>query len=114
MADDDVTRRTRLANERTYLAWLRTGLTAFAVSLGAGEIVPAVTGGTKWPYTLIGAAFAVLGVGITGLAYVRERQVERALDEGGYAPLDQRIISALAAFGIVLGVGVLVITVAVN
>jgi hypothetical protein len=48
------------------------------------------------------------------LAYVRERQVERALDEGGYAPLDQRIISALAAFGIVLGVGVLVITVAVN
>ncbi|MET0972771.1 MAG: DUF202 domain-containing protein, partial [Thermoleophilaceae bacterium] len=33
MVDDDVTRRTRLANERTYLAWLRTGLTAFAVSL---------------------------------------------------------------------------------
>jgi putative membrane protein len=114
MVDDDVTRRTRLANERTYLAWLRTGLTAFAVSLGAGQIVPAVTGGTAWPYTLIGAAFAVLGVALTGLAYVRERQVERALDEGGYAPLDQRIISALAAFAIVLGVGVLVITVAVD
>lgn len=114
MVDDDVTRRTRLANERTYLAWLRTGLTAFAVSLGAGQIVPAVTGGTAWPYTLMGAAFAVLGVAFTGLAYVRERQVERALDEGGYAPLDQRIISALAAFGIVLGVGVLVITVAMD
>ena len=34
----DATRRTRLANERTYLAWWRTGLTAFAVSFGAGRI----------------------------------------------------------------------------
>jgi putative membrane protein len=39
----DATRRTRLANERTYLAWWRTGLTAFAVSLGAGKLVPALT-----------------------------------------------------------------------
>jgi putative membrane protein len=114
MADDDVTRRTRLANERTYLAWLRTGLTAFAVSLGAGEIVPAVAGGTTWPYTIIGGAFALLGVGFTGFAFVRERQVERALDEGGYAPLDERIISGLAAMGIVLGLALLVITVAVD
>jgi uncharacterized membrane protein YidH (DUF202 family) len=27
---EDATRRTRLANERTYLAWWRTGLTALA------------------------------------------------------------------------------------
>jgi putative membrane protein len=40
---EDATRRTRLANERTYLAWWRTGLTAFAVSLGAGKLVPALT-----------------------------------------------------------------------
>jgi putative membrane protein len=39
----DATRRTRLANERTYLAWWRTGLTAFAVSLGTGKLVPALT-----------------------------------------------------------------------
>jgi uncharacterized membrane protein YidH (DUF202 family) len=29
----DAVRRTRLANERTYLAWWRTALTAFAVSI---------------------------------------------------------------------------------
>jgi uncharacterized membrane protein YidH (DUF202 family) len=33
----DATRRTRLANERTYLAWLRSGLTALAASFGAGR-----------------------------------------------------------------------------
>jgi putative membrane protein len=114
MGDDDVTRRTRLANERTYLAWLRTGLTSFAVSLGAGEIVPAVTGAPTWPYTLVGAAFALLGVGFTGFAFIRERQVERALDAGGYAALDERVVSALAAAGVVLGVALIVITVAVD
>jgi putative membrane protein len=114
MVDDDVTRRTRLANERTYLAWLRTGLTSFAVSLGVGEIVPAFSGGPTWPYTLIGAAFALLGVGFTGFAFVRERQVTRALDEGGYAPLDERVLSGLAAAGVVLGMALLLITVAVD
>ena len=46
-------RRTRLAGERTYLAWWRTGLTAFAVSLGAGRLVPAVAGGPQALYSLV-------------------------------------------------------------
>ena len=32
---DDYTHRTLLANERTYLAWWRTGLTALTVALAA-------------------------------------------------------------------------------
>ncbi len=40
MALEDATRRTRLANERTYLAWWRSGLTALAVGLAAGKLVP--------------------------------------------------------------------------
>ena len=39
----DAARRTRLANERTYLAWWRTGLAAFAVCIGIGRIVPGVS-----------------------------------------------------------------------
>ena len=38
----DASRRTLLAVERTYLAWWRTGLTSFAVGLGAGKVVPAL------------------------------------------------------------------------
>jgi len=34
---------------------------------------------------------------------VRQRAVDRALEEGGYAPLDPRAALALAAFGIALG-----------
>jgi putative membrane protein len=42
----DATRRTRLASERTYLAWWRTGLTTLAVSVGTGKIVPELSGET--------------------------------------------------------------------
>ena len=38
--DVDATRRTYLASERTELAWWRTGLTALAVALGVGRVVP--------------------------------------------------------------------------
>jgi uncharacterized membrane protein YidH (DUF202 family) len=36
----DATRRTRLADERTELAWWRTGLTALAVALAVGRVIP--------------------------------------------------------------------------
>src|SRR5436309_13500229 len=86
----DATRRTRLANERTYLAWWRTGLTALAVSLAAGRVVPTLSHGTAWPYEVAGAGFAVLGVLCIGNAYQREREIDRALEEGRFARLDPR------------------------
>jgi putative membrane protein len=112
MPEDDVTRRTLLASERTYLAWWRTGLTAFAVSLAAGQIVPALTDDPRWPYTLIGAAFALLGIGFTYVAYAREREVGRALREGGYAPPSDRLLSGLTVVGVVLGIALLLVILA--
>ena len=55
-------RRTRLTNEGTYLAWWRSGLSAFGVALGAGGVVPALTKGNRWPYVVVGVGFALLGV----------------------------------------------------
>jgi putative membrane protein len=55
-------RRTSLAVERTYLAWWRTGLTAFAVALATARIVPELSkAGTQWPYTLLGIGFGLFG-----------------------------------------------------
>ena len=67
----DATRRTRLANERTYLAWWRTGLTAFAVGLGSGKLIPALSSGSTWPYTAIGLGFAAIGVACSLYAFKR-------------------------------------------
>jgi putative membrane protein len=105
----DATRRTRLANERTYLAWWRTGLTSFAVSLGAGKLVPALTDETRWPYVVVGIGFALLGVAFVAYGFMRQRHVERAVARGEYARPDERWLAALTVAGVLLGLVLLVI-----
>jgi putative membrane protein len=105
----DATRRTRLANERTYLAWWRTGLTAFAVSLGAGKLVPALTDESRWPYVAVGIGFAVLGLIFVGYGFRRMREVDAAIARGEYARPDDRLMGVLAGGGVVLGLALLVI-----
>jgi putative membrane protein len=105
----DASRRTRLANERTYLAWWRTGLTSIAVCIGLGRIVPGVANVTKWPYELVGAGYGVLGVGFMVLAHLRVRAVEAAVDRGEFARMDARWTSVLLAAGTLLGVGAIVL-----
>lgn len=107
----DATRRTRLANERTYLAWWRTGLTAFAVSLGAGKLVPALTDETRWPYVVVGVGFALLGVAFVAYGFVRQRLVERAVARGEYVRPEERLLAGLTAIGILLGLVLLVLVV---
>jgi putative membrane protein len=107
----DAARRTRLANERTYLAWWRTGLTALAVCVGLGRIVPSVTGVTKWPYELVGAGYGVVGVAFMVIAHWRVRTVERAVEAGGFAPLDLRLGRAMLAVGVVLGIATVALVV---
>jgi putative membrane protein len=109
----DATRRTRLANERTYLAWWRSGMAAFAVALGAGKIVPAVGSGEhEWAYQLLGAAFALLGCAFVAYAYVRQRRVEEALDRGLYSPLDDRVALGLTIATVALGLAMVVLVLA--
>ena len=103
---EDATRRTRLANERTYLAWWRTGLTSFAVAVGVGRLVPAHTSATRWPFEAVGAAFGVVGIGFVWAGYTRARAVERALDEGTFANFGAKPALLLLGAGVVLGAAV--------
>ena len=105
----DATRRTRLANERTYLAWWRTGLTAFAVSLASGKLVPALTEESRWPYVAVGIGFALLGLAFVGYGFRRMREVDAAIARGEYERPDERFMGILAATGVVLGCALLVI-----
>jgi uncharacterized membrane protein YidH (DUF202 family) len=101
----DATRRTRLAAERTYLAWWRSALAAFAVSVGVGKVVPELTSGESIGYEVLGAGYALLGVAFIGYGYWRQRVMERALGEGRFVPFDSRAALAFAVAGIVLGIG---------
>jgi putative membrane protein len=107
----DATRRTQLANERTYLAWWRTGLTSLAVSFGAGRLVPELAGGPSWPFEVIGVAFAVVGITFMIYGYVRHRNVDAALSRGDYTSLPSRAAVAFAGLGGLLGLATILLVV---
>jgi putative membrane protein len=105
------TRRTQLANERTYLAWWRTGLTSLAVSFGAGRLVPELAGGPSWPFEVIGVAFAVVGITFMTYGYVRHRNVDAALSRGDYTSLPSRTAVVFAGLGGLLGLATILLVV---
>jgi putative membrane protein len=109
MGVEDATRRTRLATERTYLAWWRSGLTALAVGLAAGKLVPELSSGAAWPYELLGVGYALLGLAFIGYGYRRQQAVEAALRRGEWAPFDPRVAATLTGAGILLGAATIVV-----
>jgi putative membrane protein len=79
----DAIRRTRLAAERTELAWWRTALTSIAVAVGVGRVVPELSGtSTEWPYVVVGSGWALYSVALFSFGSIRSRRVERAVDRG--------------------------------
>lgn len=111
--DGDASRRTWLAAERTVLAWLRTGLTATAVALGVGKVVPDLrSGGASWPFVALGVGYALLGVLIVAYGLWRGREVDRAIHEGRWVTLDDRAMRSVAVVSIVLGLMTAIVIVA--
>jgi putative membrane protein len=107
----DVTRRTRLAAERTWLAWWRSAIAATAASIAVGAFIPELIDGSSWPYMLLGVGYALLAVSMFVLGELRKRAVDRALDEGGYAALPGAWTIALSGAGGVLALATLLIVV---
>ena len=104
----DATRRTFLAEERTYLAWLRSGLGAIAVSLAVGRLLPELLDDDQTVYRRLGVGYGLLGVFLIGYGAVRQRTVERHLLAGGFAPLPLWVLVSLGTSGLVLSVGTVV------
>jgi putative membrane protein len=100
--DEDAIRRTRLANERTYLAWWRGGLTGIAVSLAVGALLPELADSRRWPFMVLGIGFGILAALFIGYGVHRFREVERALEQGRFAPLDTRVAALFGVLGVVL------------
>jgi len=85
--------RDHLANERTYLAWLRTGISVAALGVAVAKFAP-----HRGAHAVL-AGLILLGAGLLVSAYgtFRYRAVGRQLDAGVFAP---------AAFGAITAAGV--------
>jgi putative membrane protein len=103
MAPSGDLERTRLANERTYLAWWRTGIAALAAGFAIGRIVPEVVDGSSWPYVVVGTALAAAGVLAIGYGLVRYRELDAALREERAPRVSDTALLLLAVIGVAAG-----------
>jgi putative membrane protein len=105
----DASRRTWLAAERTWLAWWRTGLAAAAVAIAVGRLVPVVTHGSRWPFSVIGIGYGVLAIAALIAGALRQRRTADALRRGSYEELSSLLVVWLTAGAVLLAIGTIVL-----
>lgn len=96
--------RDHMANERTYLAWLRTGANVMIVGLAVAKF--AAGGNTSLLSLLAGALLIAVGAGGLGYGAMRYRAINRELENGRFS-VGSRGGGPVAA-GVVLVVAMLV------
>jgi putative membrane protein len=109
-------RRVHMANERTFLAWIRTsiGIMAFGfvvekfslfvrqVSYFLGKEITPPPGGYS---SFFGISLVALGAFMGALAFIRYKKVEKQIDDDTYQPskiLDVMLAISVLAIGIFL------------
>lgn len=110
---DGADRRTSLAGERTLLAWWRTGLTAIAVALGVGRLLPELAPhATRWPYAVLGVGFALYGIAMFLLGTRRMGAFDGTAGSTSGRSAENRTLLAFMGAGTILGLGTLAVIVA--
>jgi putative membrane protein len=99
--------RFTFANERTFLAWIRTSLALVAAGVAVEAFVSGLGEGTR---TALAAALIGLGVATSVTAYGRWMAAERALRQN--RPLPAPVLAPLLGYGVAV-TGVLVFAFAV-
>jgi uncharacterized membrane protein YidH (DUF202 family) len=77
-----------MAAERTYLAWLRTGLGALGLSLAVGRLIPALIDAGRGPFAALGVGYGIFGVFLIAYAMYHARGARAALAKGAPLPDD--------------------------
>jgi putative membrane protein len=97
--------RFTLANERTLLAWLRTGLALVAGGVAVATYAPDL--GVRWGSAAVALGLVLVGLGTAAAGYLRWRANEEAIGAGRPLPASRllpAVASAVAAVIVVVGI----------
>lgn len=102
--------RFTLANERTFLAWVRTALALLAGGVAVVTVLPDFgPAGSRYVLGLLLMGFATL---VAGASYFRWEKTERAMRHG--QPLPPTSLTRLVASGVAVVAAVVVILVVID
>ena len=99
-----------LANDRTFLAWLRTGIALFGLGFVVSKIAYLVNSDPEGLsdrdlYTIVGVLIVLSGALIVGLGFWQHRTVMKAMARGGdeaRPPKWPIVVTAMCVSGAVL------------
>jgi putative membrane protein len=94
----DASRRTYFAEERTLLAWWRSGIASAAVALGVGAILPKLGDEPRARFIALGIGYGVLAVLFVVGGSLRDRQSRRALAEHRFTEVPGWIIATITTY----------------
>ena len=97
--------RFTLANERTYLAYLRTSLACYAGGLSAVQFLD--LGLDRWPARIIGVVLVTAGIVTTASAFRRWQANLTAMRSGGRLPVTRLPVMLAATISVVGLVGLI-------
>ena len=106
----------QLANDRTFLAWLRTGISLFGFGFVIAKVALIIDPGSggvsdEALYTAIGVLMVVSGAALIAFGYRQHASVARALDPDAQAPPRwPRTITAVAVVGSLVLSGLIIVT----
>ncbi len=90
--------RDHLANERTFLAWVRTAVTFIGLGFAVDQLLAPAIGGE-----LLGLGLILIGGGLMVPALIGFRRTSRAINRGEYAPavVTNTLLAAIVLIGAV-------------
>lgn len=108
-APDDVARRTFLAEERTWLAWWRSGIAAATAAVAVGAVAPRLLDNERGAFIALGAGYALVAVAVFVAGWRRHEAAAHSLEQGAYAPLERAWVLLLSVAGGALAIATLVV-----
>jgi putative membrane protein len=104
--DADSRARTHLANERTFLAWFRTGITLVALGLAAAQFLSAKSPSGSAVVRVLASVVIGTGAFLVVVGMVRYREGRQRIDEAAFRPAWRSITIAASAALVTAALGV--------
>ena len=94
----EASRRTHLAQERTLLAWWRTGVAIAAVALAIGGLLPRLSHVPRGRFIALGVGYGVLAVVFVVGGSIRDRASRKAFAANSFAELPTWMVATLTIY----------------